>query len=110
MIQQKIKRDPATALIRALMVLGNGGATFDEHRGTQWASATFTGMRHAITLSFAGQDAVAHGERLSKMLPEHEFDIDGHIVADLAIVDIHRRREGAPLMTLKIDALTVEDI
>lgn len=109
MIQDKIVQDPATGLIRALVTLGNGAAIFEEHRGTSWASATFKGMRHAITLSFSGGDAMAIGERLADMLPEHEFQIAGHIVADLAIVDIYRRREGAPHMTLKIEALTVED-
>ncbi len=109
MIHQTIRRDPATALIRAVMALASGQAQFEEHRGTQWASATFAGMRHVMRLHFAGAEAVAHGERLAAMLPEHEFRIRGQLVADLAIAQVHRRDEGEPALTLTIEALTVED-
>ena len=54
MIHQKIRHDPATALIRAVLTLASGAAELDEHRGTSWASATFTGMRHVMRISLSG--------------------------------------------------------
>jgi hypothetical protein len=108
MIQQKIRHDPATALIRAVLSLARGDASLEEHRGTAWASATFTGMRHVMRLRFEGEQAVATAHWLVRILPEHEFALFGHLVADIAITDTHRRSEGAPSMTLIIEALTVE--
>lgn len=108
MIQQAIRHDPATALIRALLTLAAGHATLEEHRGTSWASATFSGMRHVMQLRFDGDQGVQTADWLARILPEHEFSISGQIVADIAIADRHRRDEGAPSMTLIIEALTVE--
>lgn len=108
MIHQTIRHDPATALIRAVLSLGKGHAALEEHRGTTWASATFTGMRHVLRLRFDGEKAVATAHWLARILPEHEFTIAGHLVADIAITDTHRRCEGAPAMTLIVEALTVE--
>ncbi|GGB60281.1 hypothetical protein [Blastomonas aquatica] len=108
MIQQKIRHDPATALIRAVLSLARGDAALEEHRGTTWASATFTGMRHVMRLRFDGEQAVATAHWLTRILPEHEFTISGHLVADIAVTDTHRRNEGAPVMTLIVEALTVE--
>ncbi len=108
MIHQKIRHDPATALIRAVLTLARGAAELEEHRGTAWASATFTGMRHAMRVSLLGEDGVRTGEWLASVLPEHEFRIAGHLVADIIVSEIHRREEGMPAMTLTIEALTVE--
>ncbi|MEZ5707883.1 MAG: hypothetical protein R3E02_00670 [Blastomonas sp.] len=108
MIQQKILRDPATALIRTMIELSGGAARLEEHGGRSWASATFAGMRHSMRLSFAGA-GVSRGEWLASILPEHEFTLPGHILADIAIVEMHRREEGEPALTLEIEALTVED-
>ena len=108
MIHQKIRHDPATALIRAVLTLARGAAELEEHRGTAWASATFTGMRHAMRVSLLGEDGVRIGEWLASILPDHEFRIAGHLVADIAVTAVHRRAEGTPAMTLTIEALTVE--
>lgn len=108
MIHQNIRHDPATALIRAVLSLAKGDAALEEHRGTAWASATFTGMRHAMRLRFEGASAIETGQWLAGILPEHEFRMPGHLVADIVVADTHRRHEGAPSMTLIIEALTVE--
>lgn len=109
MIQQTIRQDAATGLIRSVLSLASGMAELDEHRGTQWASATFTGMRHTMRVRFSGTEAVARGSWLATILPDHEFRIRGHLVADVAITEIHRRDEGERALTLTIEALTVED-
>lgn len=108
MIHQKIRHDPATALIRAVLTLARSAAELDEHRGTNWASATFTGMRHVMRVSLSGDEGLRTGEWLARILPEHEFHIAGHLVADITVSAVHRRDEGIPAMTLTIEALTVE--
>lgn len=108
MIHQTIRHDPATALIRAVLTLAQGRAALEEHRGTSWASATFTGMRHVMRVSLTGEDGVRTGQWLASILPDHEFRIAGHLVADIAVSAVHRRAEGTPAMTLTIEALTVE--
>ncbi len=108
MIHQTFRHDPATALIRAILSLARGDAELEEHRGTSWASATFTGMRHVMRLRFNGDQAVQTAQWLVRTLPEHEFALSGHLVADIAITESHRRSEGEPSMTLIIEALTVE--
>ena len=109
MIQQGICRDAATALIRAVLMLAPGLAELEEHRGTCWASATFTGMRHLLRLRFSGAAAVQAGEHLAAALADHEFRIAGHIVADIALAERRLRSEGTPALTLIIEALTVEN-
>lgn len=108
MIHQTIRHDPATALIRAVLTLASGEADLEEHRGTSWASATFTGMRHVMRVSLSGDEGIRTGEWLASILPEHEFRISGHLVADIAVSAVHRRAEGTPAITLTIEALTVE--
>lgn len=70
---------------------------------TRWASATFTGVRHAVELV-----AVAGGgvERWLDELPEAELAMAGHLVADLKIVTT--RQAGSDL-TVTLEVLTVED-
>ncbi|MDF7774974.1 hypothetical protein P1X14_06940 [Sphingomonas sp. AOB5] len=68
----------------------------------RWASATFTGMRHRITLCCSAGDAL---DAWLATLPEAEFDLRGHLVADLVVERI--RRDG-DAMTVELEALTLE--
>lgn len=67
-----------------------------------WASVTFSGMRHALTFAapFAALAQLEHG------LEAGLFAIPGHLVADLSTQLIER--EGDELV-FRIDALTLED-
>jgi hypothetical protein len=69
---------------------------------TRWASATFTGARHSITVE-APDDAQFDG--WIEALPEATFDLRGHLVADLNVIRVQR---GAGMATIEIEALTVE--
>jgi len=61
-----------------------------------------------MRISLSGEDGIRTGEWLESVLPEHEFRIAGHLVADITVSAVHRRTEGKPAMTLTIEALTVE--
>jgi len=92
--------DPHRELGRALTQLG--AATIVESRQTAWASATFTGARHHFVLALDPKDEWWRYAAFE----EREFDVPGHIVADIAFV-AHERNPTECRLT--IEALTVED-
>jgi len=70
---------------------------------TRWASATFVGARHVLTLSAASGAAF---EKWLEELPESDFALRGHIVADLVIEGVRR---DLRVTFATIEVLTVED-
>lgn len=79
------------------------------HSEKSWASITFAGTRHSLSLLFAGADAVAAGERFVQNLPEHEFAIPGQLCADAAITEVEHRLHPTPRMVVQCDLLMLED-
>lgn len=65
-----------------------------------WASITFSGARHWITLQVPADRAAA----LEAALPEAEFSLPGQLVADLAISATRDLGQDAQI---DIEALTV---
>lgn len=67
-----------------------------------WASATFNGARHRLTIAGddSGFDAWLAG------LPEADLPLRGHLVADLAVTG---RESLADQQVATIEALTVEE-
>lgn len=100
------RADAHRLLCRALQIRAGGGATITASRRDAWASATFCGARHAISLHLTGGDAAARGTRLADELDGIEFDLPGHLVADIGV---RSRAENPGGVTLEIEALTVED-
>ena len=70
---------------------------------TRWASATFTGARHMLTLSGAASPAL---DRWLVGLSEAEFALRNHLVADLSVTRV-MRTDG--VATIALEALTVEE-
>lgn len=70
---------------------------------TRWASATFSGARHALRLGGPSGPAL---EKWLEELPEAEIVLRGHIVADLTIDGVQRNLDHT---FANIEALTVED-
>jgi len=79
------------------------------HREVPWASITFAGTRHNLTLSFTGAEAVAAGENLLAILPDHEFAIPGQIVADAQVLRVDHAMLPEPAMRVEIELLLLED-
>jgi len=103
------RRGPWLRLLSEVLQLGGTGAEILAHAETPWSSATFTGARHRITLAFDGTDAAAVGEAYIAALPEHEFTVSGHLVADAAIVSVEHRQAPTVRMTVEADLLLLED-
>lgn len=68
-----------------------------------WASVTFTGARHRLTLDL---EATSGGEAWLAALPELELPLRGHLVADLQVVAL-AARDGR--LRAELEALTVEE-
>ena len=100
---------PWQHLLRALITLGDGSGELLEHSQRDWASATFTGSRHRFTLDYAGADPIDHAEDLIAALPDHEFHIPGHIVADATVVAVTHRVLPEPGLTLTCELLLLAD-
>ncbi len=102
-------RRPWLGLLSALFELGQGQAELLRHSERNWASATFAGTRHSVTLAFTGAEAIAAAENLVEALPEHEFAIPGQLVADAAVVSIDQTALPQPRMVLELELLLLED-
>ncbi len=98
--------DPHAALSAALLQLASPvQAAITESASEPWASITFAGARHRFTLSLYGDGALAKATVISRSLHCDEFDIRGHLVAD--ILTAPPRVEGEATI-LAVEALTVE--
>lgn len=98
--------DAATLVERALVAGAEAAGcavTIPRSDVERWASATFVGARHALTLT--GTHSVALGAWLAA-LPEAEFSLRGHLVADLQVTKVSR--DGDTVAAL-LEVLTVED-
>lgn len=96
----------ATLLERALLAGAEGAGcpvTVVEADLTRWASVTFSGARHMLTLAAPPSPALS---RWIAALPEAEFRLRGHLVADLSVEAV--RREGDTVRVM-LEILTVEE-
>ena len=102
-------RRPANRLIDTLIGLSSGHAELLSHSERPWASATFAGSRHQVTLTFTGLEAVSAAEHFIEAVPEHEFEIPGQLVADAAVVEASLAMLPEPKFTVVLELLLLED-
>lgn len=98
--------DAATLLARALAADARAAGcpvTIAAADWSRWASATFTGARHLLRLSAPPSPALIVW---IAALPEAEFALRGHLVADLSVAAVHH--DGAEV-AIELEVLTVED-
>jgi len=98
--------DPGTALARALEANARRAGCpvrMSASDWTRWASATFTGARHELTLEADESGAL---DNWLTELPEVELPIRGHLVADIIVSSVRR---GNGTATIRLEALTVEE-
>jgi hypothetical protein len=93
----------------ALLTMTQGRASLLTHEEKQWASITFSGTRHEITLDFEGAEAVTVGEDFIAELPEHEFRIPGQLVADATVREVDHRYGANERMVVTAVLLLLED-
>ena len=103
------RRSAGDRLRTALMVLSEHQGQVITHTEKAWASITFAGTRHSLSLLFAGEEAVEAGERFIAALPDHEFAIPGQLVADAGIVEVEHRLSPSQRLVVQCDLLLLED-
>lgn len=72
-----------------------------------WQSLTFTGERHELSLRLTGPDPEQALARLREGLVDAEWQLFGHVVADILIVGQDVSDDGSILVDL--EALTLTD-
>lgn len=98
--------DAATLLERALVADAKRSAvalTVAQAGATRWASATFVGARHRLTLAAARS---LDADTWLGELEDADLPLRGHLVADLKVTRIDR---AAGAVTAHIEALTLEE-
>jgi len=101
-------RRPWAHLLNAVLELAGPHAELVSHAERPWASVTFNGSRHTVTLVFNGVAGVVAGEAFAGVVTEHEFAIPRQIVADAQVTGMLRETRPARL-TVETDLLLVED-
>ena len=94
--------DVATQLARAIEASGPAGAV-ERHETSGWASATFSGARHRVTIAARATPGL---DRWLAVLPEREFALRGHLVADVVVASVEKSEGRARVV---LEALTVEE-
>jgi hypothetical protein len=103
--------DPIVGFLHAITAnFGNirGAFRIEELVSTPWASVTFRGARHRLTFALEGDGAAEASDAFLARMDEAEFDIAGHILADIALAEVERSEAG-DRVRVTIEALTVED-
>jgi len=109
-------------VIAQLVEFGGADMSVIASSSRPWASATFIGAQHRVVVQFSGHDAHGNAARFADKLPEAEFSISGHIVADASVDEWSKTMhdedatdmQASPSNTgdrlmLRITVLTVED-
>lgn len=100
--------DATSALMRSIRAsFDKFELVFEEIRSRSWASATFFGARHELSFRVCGNDAQDAADRFEATLDVAEFQLRGHILADVALVSKEPCDGG---VRLRLEALTVEDV
>jgi hypothetical protein len=105
----RARRTIADHLRRELCDLAGGRAQVLAHSETAWASVTFSGARHRVELAFEGTEAIEAGECFIALLPEHEFTIPRHLVADATVVEVDHRLAPEPRLAVVAELLLLEE-
>jgi hypothetical protein len=93
--------------LRVHFVHFGGAVAFEALTSRPWASVTFSGERHRLTLCLRGPGAAAAADAFLAGLGERDFGLRGHILADIAAVG-DMREDGEDSVRLTLEALTVE--
>ncbi|NVE94265.1 hypothetical protein [Altererythrobacter lutimaris] len=93
----------------ALLLVAGSEANLLTHEETPWASITFAGTRHELTVEFNGIAACKAGERFIATLPDHEFTIPNMLVADATISEVESSYTPEPRMVVTATLLLLEE-
>lgn len=101
-----MKKNPAAEIqlevaLKSTAEVRGASISVSDSDSTKWASVSFTGARHRITVRAMTSSGL---DDWLNELPDIEFSLRGHILADLAVESVRRENEA---VTVVIEALTV---
>lgn len=96
-------------VVSALQEMVGGIAELLAMEERAWASATFSGARHTVTLRFHGTDDCEAADRFIEALPEHEFALPGLLVADAQVRAVTYGSLPEPVMTVEAELLVLNE-
>jgi len=102
-------RTELACLKSAVMNLAGSTASLDHYSERPWASPTFSGARHSLGISFKGKGACGQANVFIAGFPNHEFDLEGQIVADAAIVNAEYKATPDPRFDVQVELLSLND-
>ena len=100
----------ANQLLRALVArtgLDPDRILVGRFRSVDWQSLTFIGERHEISLRLDGPDASLALALLRDGLADADWQLNGHVVADILIVGEKASVDGS--VVVELEALTLTD-
>jgi hypothetical protein len=101
--------DPGKALARALQSLDfpdfSGAVSAKVLAGRPWASGTFSGARYCLSLLLEGPGAGEAAAAFLAGIADHQFALDGNVVADISCGECEHWEHSA---RLTLEALVVE--
>ena len=95
----------ARGMLRALRQL-LPDATMSVIHERPWHSLTFSGVQVFISAILHSGYNAEFVTRITQTLPEHEFELSGQLVADIAVIEMASVENPGRLM---IDALLLDD-
>jgi len=102
-------RGPWVRLLSAVLHLAGPQADLVRHTEKPWASVTFSGARHFITLTFSGIAASDAADNFIAALPDHEFTIPRQLVADATIASVDQQMLPHPRVSVVAELLLLEE-
>ncbi len=96
-------------LVTALQEMVGGRAEVLALEERAWASATFSGARHTVTLRFTGTADCETADVFIEALPEHEFSLHGLLVADAQVRAVTYDSLPQPTMTVEAELLVLNE-
>lgn len=103
-------RHPGVQLLDAVLRLAGEHGELMSHAERAWASATFHGTRHTITLLFNGKEGALAADEFIAVLPEHEFTIGGQLVADAAVSEVMHMTMPDESVVVEVELLLLADV
>lgn len=100
------RRDCHGRLLAALIALVGQDAAIADSSLRPWHSATFVGSRHDIIMAIGGGSAAMRAAELCESLPQTEFTLPGHVVADLKVAT--ESGTAGEDIRLRLEILTIE--
>jgi hypothetical protein len=91
--------------VAALQKLVDPAGAVQWRSARPWASITFSGIRHRLTI----ECDVASADKLASVLPQADLAIARHFLADLVIVDTRTDPVNAGRASLDLEALLILD-